>query len=424
MVDKLKITRSQLGTFIKDHNSLKQFEKAFEIINNLSDPDALTTILGELSVGSDLYPSGLCVGEGCQYLGDTLIYSQSSSGEFTDITSDALTGEDFTFPGVTVDNALYAASTLKKDNEVIIHHGYRLDIATAGELGASGAIILEYWDGTQWARLHGMAAGAEPPYFPLGTRYVLQEGSCSVRYDIVTMNDNTWVKNDPMGIGEEYYWVRARIAIEIESLPVFKDMELFGSVTKIHSDGFTEFFGNSRPISQLPLGVGGDKAFEGSVADQTIYIDQDLGSGLTENRFNSTTDKIGRFFFVPYEMDTSCPFRLRFAVRPEGSGTVEFTVRWGKVTEGDTAYISDPGDLGGVSTLTQSKDVTSGEVVIFDFFMTMFDVVSRRQGAQPDIVAVSIHLSNITASSAALFALQANYVKWCEGSHIELGITT
>jgi hypothetical protein len=42
MTDKLKVTRDQLADFIDNHDTVKQFERLFDLVNTLKEPDVVT----------------------------------------------------------------------------------------------------------------------------------------------------------------------------------------------------------------------------------------------------------------------------------------------------------------------------------------------------------------------------------------------
>jgi hypothetical protein len=365
-------------------------------------------ILGELHVGLPERPVESAIGGGDSYTRGMLVYTETELGVFVDVSEEArsASASTFTYPGIVADNALYIASSLSGETDCLDHFGIKTKVNTAAVTGA-GEIVIEYWDGLIWAEVNGMEVDSSGGYYPHAKNYFQDTGSHHIRYDNHLAADN-WTKNDPMSLGTDYYWVRFRIATAITTAPIFEQFKLHTNRFEVNADGWVEYFGSARPIGQLPLSVGGDRSFAGVVQNQAIWINQTLASGLIENRFTTTTGYIGRYFFAPYDLDTSSPIEMIIAGRPTGTGTVELTIGYGHVT----------GILPGKRTISESRAVVAGEIEIFTFHLDVSDVLARRENGSPDFIAISINASALTGSNFDMMALEATYSKWTEGGHV------
>jgi hypothetical protein len=387
------------------------------IIDDKEDDEGFN-IVGELHVGLPEKGYESVFGTGDSYTRGMLVYTETATGNFTDVSDAArsASGSTFTFPGTAANNAIYIASSLVDAAGTLDHFGIKTKVNTAAVIG-TGEIVIEYWDGLAWTEVNGMEVDSDGAYYPHAKNYFQDTGSHHIRYDSRLIG-NGWARNDPMTLGTDYYWVRFRIATAITTAPILEQFKLHTNRSEMNADGWLEYFGSARPIGQLPLVIGGDRSFAGVVQNQSIWINQNVAAGLIENRFSTTTGYIGRYFFTPYDLDTSSPIELIIAGRPTGTGTVALTVGYDWVTEGDLAYTADPGLLPGKQTNTQSKSVVTGEIVIYTFNLDVSDIVSRREAGSPDFIAISINMSTATGSNIDLMALEATYTKWCEGGHV------
>jgi len=392
----------------------------FGTVLDLQEDDEGFNIMGELHVGLPEQGTESVLGEGDSYTRGMLVYTETAGGVFTDVSTAArsASGSTFTFPDTAADNAIYIASSLS-NVDVLDHFGLKTKVDTAAVMDG-GEIVLEYWNGSAWVELNGMEVDSGDSYYPHAKNYFQDTGSHHIRYD-GTLATDSWTKHDAItpALGTDYYWARIRIETAIDTAPVFEQFKLHTNRFEINNDGWIEYFGKARPVAQLPFAIGADKAFEGNLGNQTIYINQNVGAGLNENNFNSANDKIGRFFFAPYDLDTSSPIQLKLAGRPNLTGTVEFTVLLDKKTQGDVIYTSEPALQPSRRSVVVSKSVTGGNVEIFTFDLDISDVLSRRESGEPDFIGLTIHSSSFTTTTSfAMVAMEATYTKWCEGGHV------
>ena len=404
-----------------------EFDKSYAIggseiyayILDTKEDDEGLNILGELHVGIPERPTESVFGGGDSYTRGMLVYTENPSNEFVNVSTEArsASGSLFSFTGVGVNNSIYIASSLNNGTDYLKFFGIKTKVDTVAVKG-SGEIVTEYWNGSAWTEFNAMEIDSDTGYYPHAKNYFQDIGGHHIRFSTALNKDN-WTKNDPMLLGTDYYWIRFRIKTEITTAPIFQQFKLHTNRSEINADGFIEYFGLGRPISQLPFSIGQDKAFEGNLGNQTLYISQNIGAGYQENSFNSDVDKIGRFFFVPLELDTSSPIELKIVGRSSGTGTIAFTVRWDYGTQGLTISRTKPAVVSPTAkSLTVSKSVTEGVATFYSFELDISNIISRREVGEPDYLGISIHSSSLGGLAFDLLALEANYTKWCQGGHI------
>ena len=147
---------------------------------------------------------------------------------------------------------------------------------------------------------------------------------------------NPWAKNDPVvpAIGTDYYWMRIRYpdGTAVTQLPVFEQFRLHTNRTELQEDGWIQLYGTARTIRRLKWDIGLVESVAPSPGNQDIFLSSTIGIGIKENQFtNGGADRIGSFFPVPLDMDTSGPIGLAWAWSPttnEVANDVQWIVRW------------------------------------------------------------------------------------------------
>ena len=347
-----------------------------------------------------------------------LVYTETSGNVFVDVSTAAqsASGSSFTFPGIAADNAIYIASSLEDSTDYLKHYGIKTKIDTVVVQG-TGEIVIEYWNGSSWIETNGMEVESSGSYYPHAKDYFEDLGGNHIRYDKYLSIDN-WTKNDPMSLGINYYWTRFRIDTAITTVPVIQQFKLHTNRTELNSDGWLEYFGKARPIGQLQLSFSLGKPFEGNMQSQTLYTSQDIGVGGTNNKFTSTTDKLGVSGFLPFDCDTSSPLTVEWAGHPNTTGTYEWTVRWAWITDGEAITYAEPGSpIANSGSTTVSKAATVDQLSIFTIDLDVSEMISRRDSAYGDELWISIQPTTLPGNFS-LSGSQITYTKWSEGGHI------
>lgn len=417
----LNTTAIVLGNgYTQINNSFIAFGAAFNAyLLDITEDDEGLNVFGEFHVGTPLRPAESSFGGGDSYTLGMLVYTETPGGSFIDVSTAAksASASTFTYPGVAANNAIYIASSLANATDVIDHYGIKTKVNTPSVKG-SGIIVIEYWNGSIWTDVAGMEVDSGGKYFPHANDYFQNTGSHQIRYNSQLAIDS-WTKNDPMSLGTDYYWVRFRITTAITTAPIFEQFKLHTNTFEPNEDGWIEYRGKSRPIGQLGLNFSASKPFEGSMQSQTLYINENIGAGFTNNKFTNSNDKAGIAGFLPFDFDTSSPIILEWAGHSTVTQTIEWTVRifWTTDNGTDQYYTSEPVAIPGSKVVTVTKDIIAGNVSMFSAMLDVQEMVSRRDGAFGDEIWISLQPS-ILSGRFSITSSQATYTKWCEGGHI------
>ena len=376
-------------------------------------------ILGELHIGSSVDPTESAFGEGDSHV-NMFVYTETSGSVFTNVTTAAksVAGSTFTFPGVEVDNAIYVCNNLDDGTNSLIHHGIKYITSGVAVIGA-GEIALEYWNGSSWIEFNGMVTDGDVPFLPYAKQYFEGIGGFQLRYNPLMVNDN-WVANDPMSLGDDYFWIRIRIKTEISIAPTFEQFKIHSSRSEKNGDGYDEFFGNSRNWLQLPVNVGSAKPVEGAMQNQTIYTDENVGVGYQVNKFTATSDIWGFGFTIPNNIDTSAPILFRFVGLFSASHTPEFTVRWAKDLPDGTIYTTEPGAASNPSTQldTVDKAVILNTQEWFEIYLDVSTFIARRDSDFPDFLTITLQPTTLSGTFS-IRDVQIYYLGWGVGGHVD-----
>ena len=150
---------------------------------------------------------------------------------------------------------------------------------------------------------------------------------------------------------------------------------------------------------------------------QDLYVSEDIGIGGANNKFTATGDKIGLAGFLPEDLDTSSPIKLQFTGLASASNTIEWTVRWAWVQEGDPLTTGEPGAIDNSRVTIVSKELTLNTVSIIEVLLDVSEMVAKREAGFGDQIWISIQPSTMSGSFS-LGPSQATYTKWNNGGHI------
>lgn len=393
-----------------------------------AEGDESAIFKSELGVGAPDRPSESSFGEGDSYTRGMLVYQYDPTNGYNDITqlASSYSGSTFGWSDVVTDSALYACSTLKTTSDFVKYLGFKVRIATAGVLG-TGGVITEYWNGTAWTPFTIMRTDGNAPYLPRVTPLIDAEpGSYQIRHNAFV--DTDWAKNDPVGLGIDYFWTRVRITSDITTSPLFEQFKLHSNRMEINGDGWPEYFGKARPIGRLAWNYGMLEAAASSPGNQDHYLSDTLDVGKIENAFaNNTIDRIGMLAPVPFDLDISTPIKFRWASRYGGNtGNVDWIIRWGYSKEGDFVY-TNQADAPTTHATQQSiahtvtVPATAQTVQWNTVELSVSNANPRYSDGTSDILWVSIERNGSTdtyAGTAGLIAISADYLKWTEGGHL------
>ena len=119
------------------------------------------------------------------------------------------------------------------------------------------------------------------------------------------------------------------------------------------------------------LAVDAIRPIEGNMQNASIYVDENVGVGLENNRFTSAGDLLGISFELPEDCDTSAPIIFVWKGKFATTGNVDFTVRR-KIVKPKGAY-------------TNAEPAASGEVIIVTTGTIAIDAANSRRDFRVDL---------------------------------------
>ncbi|MCK5606780.1 hypothetical protein KAR91_33065 [Candidatus Pacearchaeota archaeon] len=380
-------------------------------IVDLKEGDEGFNILGELHVGHSLFPTESVLGAGDSHTFE-YVYSFDGTATYTDRTAAAISfsGSTFQFDGVTAGNAIYIANRFP-----ITFEGVKIALASAG-VSNYGDIVAEYWNGA-WTEFNGCTVKADKPFYKYRKDYFAQSGSYHLKYNPFIIDD--WVVNDPPSLGDDYYWMRFRIDTAITTSPVIQQIKIHTDRTEINIDGTIESHAGARTYKKLV--VDAVRPLEGNMQNGSIYVDENVGVGLDNNRFTTTGDLLGVSFELPEDCDTSAPLIFVWKGKFAAAGTVEFTVRRKIVQPGDAYTNAEPAASGDTLTILTGNVVIGAGDVREDLRVDIdiSDAIPSRDAGFGDEIWITLQLS--TRGAAGNFdytKLSANYLSDFNGRHV------
>lgn len=382
-------------------------------------------IIGDVRIGTVTVPSRCALGQG-RYDVSSLIAFQNTNGEvgtWTDITTEAksLGGSTFgMFAGTTIGQCTYIGNTYASN---IL--GIEVSVTTAYAGAVLGDIVPEYWDGGAWQTLPIMVTNSVAPYYNSSTSLASAVGVYNVRFGITS---GTSIPTKILN-GVEAEWFRIRLSVGTwPSLPLLEYIKLHTSTSEFNTDGVLEFYGDARSIGQLPWSLNLTDKVDSTPASQDIFLGKSIGVGRSFNEFQSIqTDRIGLCEFLPPDIDTSFPLKIKFACLGSSavSGDVDFNVRWGITNAASAVYtttaaapVTSVGERSTTSSITITNNTSEfrGEISI-----DIQGVIPVSSTGQPDLLWVTIErdgTADTYGGDVAIEQMGVFYVRWRSGGHI------
>jgi hypothetical protein len=385
--------------------------KVYGTITDLVEGDEGLNILGELHVGTPDNPAESVFGGGDSHT-NMLVYSFDGASTYTNrtVAASSFSGSTFTFDGVTAGNAIYVANLYDQTFE-----GIKEIVETAAVIG-SGEMVAEFWNGTAWEAFNGCTVLASPAYLKYAKNYFNQIGDYHVKFNPY-IRDN-WVKNDPVTLGTNYYWMRFRIATTITTAPVFQQFKIHTNRSEKNPDGTDEYHMDARVYKKLT--VDAVRPVEGSMQNASVYVDENVGVGLENNRFTTAGDLLGISFELPEDCDTSAPLIFVWKGKFATAGTVDFTVRKKTVKPGDAYTNAEPAASGDVVTVTTGSVVIGAANIREDFRVDIdiSDAIPSRAAGFGDEIWITLQYPTRGGGNFDYTKLSANYLSDFAGRHI------
>lgn len=376
------------------------------------------TYLGNVQVGSAFKPSRIGMGEGMNNTVGLVVLENDNleSGTWVNTTSNALNTTGFNmFSTPAVDGSLYIGS----DSDI---YGIVLVVVTpTSSVTSMDDIVWEYWDGASWIQFNVMQTKAETPYSTIGDSFMSSASSYQIRFGL--SSSNTFATKILNGLNKK--WVRLRIVNNLVSIPISRSLKLHVNSTRVGVDGFTEYFGNSRSVKNMPIEYIGYSE-NSSLANQSFFVAKNLGIGGVKNSFPVGTQYgLGFCMKLPYDIDISFPIKLNLAFvgNNENAGIANWILRYNMTTANDDIYL-DYGD----SPLNLSTTQTTSSMVSFganqhnkDKRTSLRININKVLPVTPNyIIWLSLERDPGDTYSGAmnLIMMESEYVSWNNGKHL------
>lgn len=282
------------------------------------------TILGDMQVGSPYAPSKFAAGEGLFVNTGIAVFSNSNLevGTWVDNTVIALTSDANPFDifqGTGTDNCLYFGSK----NFI---YGFKISITTiVSPVIPQSHLTWEYWDGAGWISFNVMQN------YP-STRHVYIDSFLSLlsKFHIrFGLTSNTPFVMKTLN-GQTLNWVRLRVITPLSNLPMGDYVKIHTSAAVINTNGYVEYFGNSRNVKNREVSWYPDISLT-LPSTQEIFFAPGLTSTKPYNSFDdSVLTRVGFNFRMPIEMDISFPlkFNIGFVCDSATAGDILWVLQY------------------------------------------------------------------------------------------------
>lgn len=261
--------------------------------------------IGNVIIGDQTTGSMTFMGQGSTNPEGTVILQYDGVSTFTDVTNDLSKDVQTTTDLFT--NLTTAEFYVGRDDKFA---SVIFDVAQIIDFG-TGLVAFEYWNGSSWSPLNVMAAKTESPYTTYGQNLFSLVQEEVVRFNIKILNGSgNWALTTVNGINK--YWTRARITAAINQTPRVNYLQTYGNTTIVEEDGTLEHHGEARTKKQIFFDTNIIQSAGSPPLNQDIFLSQNIGIGKSTNEF-ANGDRAGSIFFLPPDLDSSCPVSLDIA---------------------------------------------------------------------------------------------------------------
>ena len=294
--------------------------------------ETAVSILGELHVGAENFPSQSAFGGGDSHIRGEVAFRSVSldAGPFTDITA-AVTSP--TGSTAAIFDTGIVGNTFFLGGDVIFPYCF-IDTTTAIALGA-GALITEISDGGGgWIAVDLCVCDTAAPFLSHAQDIFGRVASENARVSTVA----GWAAQIINGVSK--FWLRIRIVTAaITTIPIIEFTKLGTNNSTINADGVIESFGTGEQERTLIWHQNlMDDLTGASPGNATINFSTNIPITPVENSFaNGAVDGVGGIAAVPEGLDTSRAVDLVFRWIPavNTAGDVEFETDLAEIEVGD-----------------------------------------------------------------------------------------
>lgn len=386
------------------------------------------TILGDVQVGSPYSPSKFAAGEGLYINTGVAVLSNSNleSGTWVDNTVIALSSDSIPFDmfqSTAVDNCFYLGSRS-------FMYGFKINITTpVSSVIPQSYLTWEYWNGSAWVSFKAMQTYPATrnvyisSFLSLLSKFHIRFGLTSdTPFAMKTLN------------GMSLNWVRLRIATTLPSLPMGEYIKLHTSSAVINSNGYLEYFGNSRVVKNNELTWLPDASLT-LPPQQEIFFSPGLTSSNQYNSFlDSVLTRVGFSFRMPIEMDISFPMKINigFVCDSASTGDIQWTLQYTFSTTNTPMYLNatdaalNPNPNAVTVTKITSMPANNDKLNLNETFVIDSSLIS----SNPSTNVKSFFYATLTRDAqvsngldtypggAFLMTLDFDYIVWSSGGYI------
>lgn len=291
-----------------------------------SEDDGRFAVLGKINVGQgskgytsnfgrgEAYTTGLKV-----IISDNDVSPTTEGSNLIDVSNNIINQTNtVSFKDVTSGHTIIVGSELTDNDTLdkVKFWGIQTLLDQGATLLAEDSFAFEFWNGTEWEE-QGVFCFNDKENYRYANKVFLR--SDNVENNVFGIDDAyNWQKKNILG--NELHWCRIRIKNALSQLPVFKDIKIIPSSTRINDLGKTTFFGNARYKDSL-FSAGNVFGESGGITNGDV----DLGASNWLHRIKGSTlnhinDGLYTQFIIPSGTDTSMPLDINLYIHPDQSG--------------------------------------------------------------------------------------------------------
>lgn len=394
------------------------------VFRNLEEDILAMAMTTDLNIGIPEEGRFVRMGQGGMYVRGMRAYTENAT-TIEEITSlvDELDGVYGSFAGNAINSAIYFGSDLNTTSgEGVKTWGVQLHIVSAG---TGGTYVWETYQTGAWVPFSVMVTEEGNSHTSYSQDAFSRVKVVNVRFahrEIYQSNTT-----DPVARGHPHYWVRCRITVSPSVLPKFDLVKLIPSTTIVSSDGFTEYYGQARPVGMIYVSHIGwqSTGATGNPGSQDLYIgsgtsDSWYGFGGSRNSYDTDGQTAGFIFALPRDLDTSSKIKIRLYFHSTVTSTYSFKMYTTHRKDGDAVTITPTGGTpANIVSDTQSFIGTANVQSSVSFTLDVADVVVDPSYENPHVFWMWIQrVSSSAVATANMISMSIRYIKWGEGGHI------
>ena len=372
-------------------------------------------ILGDVIFGTKRVPAKLAIGEGTYDIDNIKLFTNDNLevGNWVDVSQGAVTigAPAFNiFSSTTIGNCFYIG---RSENPV----GIKINITQAtSSIVEVTDVIWEYWNGAEWIEFKISQTTTVPPYYNDGKNFLSYVGKYQLRFGITSA---TPIVTKTLN-GENKKWIRARLLNNISNIPIAEYCKLHVNSKEINSDGFTEYYGNSRPIEAL------NKWNNFLYTSDNLYISNNFAVA-TKVFPPLVKTTIGINGYIPSNADIGFPIKMKIAIAGDSDtpGNVKLNLHYSSTNL--TSFIYSNSQDAPISSSNEQVISVIINIAISKqeyrevFLIDISKFIINPSNGQADLIWLNIErdgTSDTYPGAIRIVNVESKYVKIYEGSHL------